>query len=61
MQGISFFDSSGFNLSVPAVVGKRNPVTLRMEWKIDETKKFRSAFSLRDTSTSAGLFETIFT
>ena len=39
MQGISFFDSSGFNLSVPAVVGKRNPVTLRMEWKIDETKK----------------------
>jgi peptide/nickel transport system permease protein len=39
MQGISFFDSSGFGLSVPAVVGKRNPVTLRMEWKIDETKK----------------------
>jgi len=39
MQGISFFDSSGFNLSVPAIVGKRNPVTLRMEWKIDETKK----------------------
>ncbi len=39
MQGISLFDSSGFNLSVPAVVGKRNPVTLRMEWKIDETKK----------------------
>src|SRR5512136_1147006 len=39
MQGISVFDSSGFNLSVPAVVGKRNPVTLRMEWKIDETKK----------------------
>ena len=33
------FDSSGLNLSVPAVVGKRNPVTLRMEWKIDETKK----------------------
>ena len=39
MQGISFFDSSSFSLSVPAVVGKRNPVTLRMEWKIDETKK----------------------
>jgi peptide/nickel transport system permease protein len=39
MQGVSFFDSAGFNLSVPAVVGKRNPVTLRMEWKIDETKK----------------------
>lgn len=39
MQGISFFDNSGFNLTVPALVGKRNPVTLRMEWKIDETKK----------------------
>ena len=39
MQGISFWDNSGLNLSVPAVVGKRNPVTLRMEWKIDETKK----------------------
>jgi peptide/nickel transport system permease protein len=39
IQGISFFDSSGFNLSVPAVVGKRNPVTLRMEWRIDETKR----------------------
>ena len=38
MQGISFFNASGFNLSVPAVVGKRNPTTLRMEWKIDETK-----------------------
>jgi peptide/nickel transport system permease protein len=38
MQGISFFDSTGFHLSVPAVVGKRNPVTLRMEWKIDGTK-----------------------
>ncbi len=34
-QGISFFDNSGFGLNVPALVGKRNPVTLRMEWKID--------------------------
>ena len=39
MQGISFFDSSGFHLTVPAVIGKRNTVTLRMEWKIDETVK----------------------
>ncbi len=39
MQGISFFDASGLNMSVPAVVGKRNPVTLRMEWKIDESKR----------------------
>ncbi len=39
IQPISFFDETGFRLTVPAVVGKRNPVTLRMEWKIDETKK----------------------
>src|SRR5512141_276765 len=39
MQGISFFDSSGLNITVPAVVGKRNAVTLRMEWKIDESKR----------------------
>ncbi len=39
MQGISFSDSSGINLTVPAVVGKRNLVTLRMEWKIDDTKR----------------------
>ncbi len=38
-QGLSFFSDSGFGLNVPALVGKRNPVTLRMEWKIDETKK----------------------
>ncbi len=38
-QEISFFDSSGLNPTVPALVGKRNPVTLRMEWKIDESKK----------------------
>jgi peptide/nickel transport system permease protein len=47
MQGISFFDSSGFNLSVPAVVGKRNLVTLRMEWKIDETKKVPIRFFIQ--------------
>ena len=51
MQGISFFDSSGFNLSVPAVVGKRNPVTLRMEWKIDETKKVPIRPFVQGTST----------
>ncbi len=39
MQGISFFDQSGLHLTVPALAGKRNPVTLRMEWKIDESKQ----------------------
>ena len=38
-QGINLFDGFNFSPWVPAVVGKRNPVTLRMEWKIDETKK----------------------
>jgi peptide/nickel transport system permease protein len=59
MQGISFFDSSGFNLSVPAVVGKRNPVTLRMEWKIDETKKVPIRPFVQGYKYKAlGLFET---
>ncbi len=58
MQGISFFDSSGFNLSVPAVVGKRNPVTLRMEWKIDETKKVPIRFFVQGYKYKVlGLFE----
>lgn len=39
MQGVSLWDNSGLGLSVPAVVGKRNPVTLRMEWQIDGSKK----------------------
>ena len=59
MQGIAFFDSSGFNLSVPAVVGKRNPVTLRMEWKIDETKKVPIRFFTQGYKYKVlGLFET---
>src|SRR5512136_3182692 len=39
MQWISFFDKTGFNPSVPAVVGKRHPVTLKMEWVRDETAR----------------------
>ena len=39
MQGVSFFDGANVGAWVPAVVGKRNPVTLRMEWKVDETKR----------------------
>jgi len=59
IQGISFFDSAGFNLSVPAVVGKRNPVTLRMEWKIDETRKVPIRFFTQGYKYKVlGLFET---
>lgn len=39
VQSINFFDEAGLRLWVPAVVGKRNPVTLRMEWQVDATKK----------------------
>lgn len=58
-QGISFFDSSGLNLTVPALIGKRNPVTLRMEWKIDETKKVPIRFFAPGFKYKVlGLFET---
>ncbi len=38
-QALNLFDESGLHPWVPAVVGKRNPVTLRMEWQVDPTKK----------------------
>ncbi len=58
-QGINLLDGSNFSPWAPAVVGKRNPVTLRMEWKIDETKKipirfFTAGFEYK----FLGLFET---
>ena len=37
VQRISFFDKTGFNPSAPDVVGKRNPITLKMEWARNET------------------------
>lgn len=59
IQGISLFDSSGFNFSVPAVTGQRNPVTLRMEWKIDETHRVPIRFFAPGYKyTVLGLFET---
>ncbi|MDQ7841343.1 MAG: ABC transporter permease [bacterium] len=38
-QRFGFFDGWRPSLSSPAVIGKRNPVTLRMEWHIDGTKR----------------------
>lgn len=38
-QNLHLFDGTNLAPWVPAIVGKRNPVTLRMEWRIDETKK----------------------
>jgi hypothetical protein len=34
---LHLFDETGFNPWVPAIAGKRNPVTLRMEWVQDPT------------------------
>ena len=47
VQRISFFDSTGFNPSVPDVVGKRNTITLKMEWARDETARIPIALFVR--------------
>jgi peptide/nickel transport system permease protein len=44
VQTLHLFDDGGWNPWVPAIVGKRNPVTLRMEWTADATKKVRVSF-----------------
>ena len=38
-QGIHLIDGSSVRLWVPALVGKRNPDTLAMEWKTDSTQR----------------------
>lgn len=43
-QGLNLLDGVKPSLWVPAVTGKRNPVTLRMEWKTDDTKKVSLSF-----------------
>jgi peptide/nickel transport system permease protein len=47
VQRISFFDKTGFNPSVPDVVGKRNTITLKMEWARDETARIPIALFMR--------------
>jgi peptide/nickel transport system permease protein len=39
VQYLAPFQGLRFRPAVPAVVGHRNPVTLRMEWQIDETRR----------------------
>src|ERR1700759_2065790 len=39
VQMVHFFDDGSFSPWVPAIVGKRNPTTLRMEWVGDVTKR----------------------
>ena len=59
VQRISFFDKTGFNPSVPDVVGKRNSVTLKMEWAADETVRIPIALFVRGYKYRVlGLFET---
>jgi peptide/nickel transport system permease protein len=38
VQRLHLFDGWRLRPSVSAVVGRRNPVTLRMEWRVDETR-----------------------
>jgi peptide/nickel transport system permease protein len=44
VQMLHLFDDGGWNPWVPAIAGKRNPVTLRMEWNADPTHKVRVNF-----------------
>jgi peptide/nickel transport system permease protein len=58
VQMVHFFDDGRLSPWVPAIVGKRNPTTLRMEWVTDPQKKvpvrfFGPGFSYR----VFGLFE----
>ena len=46
MQPLHVFDG-GWSPWVPAIVGKRNPVTLRMEWKADPSRKTHVEFFAR--------------
>ncbi len=59
VQTVHFFDDGKLAPWVPAIAGKRNPVTLRMEWTTDPQKKvpvrfFASGHAWR----FLGLFET---
>jgi peptide/nickel transport system permease protein len=52
IQRLHLFDGLRPSPWVPAVVGRRNPITLRMEWRVDETRKvpvrfFVSGYSYR--------------
>lgn len=47
MQGLHLFDGYRFSPWVPGIVGKRNAVTLRMEWKVDENAKNQVRFFVK--------------
>jgi peptide/nickel transport system permease protein len=47
VQGPRLFEGVRWSPWVPAVVGKRNPTTLRMEWQVDPAQKVRVRFFVR--------------
>ena len=58
-QRINWFDEGRFNPWVPGVTGKRDPVTLKMVWTVDDSKKIYVTFFTSGYSyTILGLFET---
>ncbi|PYN24058.1 MAG: peptide ABC transporter permease [Candidatus Rokuibacteriota bacterium] len=44
VQQLHLFDGARLRPWVPAVVGKRNPITLRMEWRVDESRRVPVGF-----------------
>ncbi len=59
VQRVHFFDEGAFRPFVYGIVGKRNPETLRMEWRIDEEKKIPVRFFARGFEYDVlGLFAT---
>jgi peptide/nickel transport system permease protein len=44
VQRLHLFDGGRWGPWVPAVVGRRNPTTLRMEWQVDPTRRVRVGF-----------------
>ena len=50
MQRLHLFDGGGFRPWVPAVVGKRNRTTLRMEWTTDPGRAVGVGFFVRGYS-----------
>jgi peptide/nickel transport system permease protein len=58
-QRVSLFDGWRLRPSVPTVTGRRNPVTLRMEWQVDETQRIPVRLFARGYGYRVlGLFET---
>jgi peptide/nickel transport system permease protein len=59
VQSLHLFGDGGLNPWVPAITGKRNPVTLRMEWTSDPSRKVPVSFLTQGYAWRVfGLFET---